>query len=470
MFSCPASSKRCGHWRSTLGPELVLFTCVALAIGVLLYRDLPVFGILSVVLLARALVDGRYAVNLAGTPATNLLGVGLVALGVAALLRGGRLAVLVVGFAVIAGFSALSARNTVPGVMEEWLRSLSVLGAAAIVANLPRMPRPQSVILLVQLVGGLSATVSLYQVATGTGHLVDGVMRATGTMAHPNSAALVYAIMVTASLGQYFSGGRRRRDLIWALLGGSALLACGSMGGLLAFVVMILAYALISKGIRLRTRVAAVFLAALAASAFALSPLGAARLSELSGLDLSAEAAERNSLEWRVGRWRELLEHWSSQPQFGLGFGSTANGAYLDGYAPHSEYVRILSETGLVGLGVFAVSAVLLIRALKRAAEDGSERAGIARVALAVAIGLAVNALAENTFMYAVPMYLFALLASYGLARRRSWVSKADDVTMASLESVSDRPPGSTHTRKQTSSFRRATPMSKAAAKRGPVE
>lgn len=394
-------------------PELLVAAVPVLAIGILTLREMPVFWILGTLLVARVWVDGPNNFTLSGMTATAVAGILILALALASGIRGWRAFVPYLVFCAALFVSSLQALEIDQGAGDEFLRWASVLGVWVIIANLRRRPRAVEVLGLIQIVGAVSVIPSLYQLITGTGLLVAGVQRATGTMAHPNSAALLYGMAALASLIAYFSYGRRRGNLWLVLLFLAGLLSSGSMGGIATFAIMLGAYAVISPGVPrgVRRWVGTIGLAGVIA--FVWTPLGAGRIAELSGLDLSGASGERNSLEWRFGRWRDLLEHWTDSPLIGAGYGSTVNGALLNGYAPHSEYVRVLVEMGVVGAVLAAIVVIALIRRCLGVARSQADDAPIAGLALAAIVGFLTNALAENTFMYSVPGYLLVALLAF---------------------------------------------------------
>jgi O-antigen ligase len=158
-------------------------------------------------------------------------------------------------------------------------------------------------------------------------------------------------------------------------------------------------------------------LAAAGVIGFLLSPLGAERVSEFVSLDLSGASGERNSLEWRIGRWQDVLTYWEQSPIVGVGYGAAAGGALLNGYPPHNEYVRAIVELGLLGIVVIAILIVATLRALRRVARTGEAAGALATLGIAMLGGMLVNAIAENTFMYSVPGYLLALTIASALWR-----------------------------------------------------
>jgi O-antigen ligase len=114
------------------------------------------------------------------------------------------------------------------------------------------------------------------------------------------------------------------------------------------------------------------------------------------------------SLGWRFHNWTVLLPQWESHPWFGIGLGNTVTGGVGLGELPHSEYVRYLVETGVIGVALLICAVVYLIRRLRRLPPGEPHAAGT--LGLAVLVGLLVNALTSNTLLYTPAAYAAILL------------------------------------------------------------
>jgi hypothetical protein len=117
----------------------------------------------------------------------------------------------------------------------------------------------------------------------------------------------------------------------------------------------------------------------------------------------------------------------SAHPLFGLGFNNFS--VYYElvtgktNWGPHSFYVALLVETGLVGAGVFAVFLWYLFRRLRAARSIGRALAAVGDPAAArvrpLAWGLTaalVGTLAANAFYLTMTFYYFYVLAALVLA------------------------------------------------------
>ena len=393
---------------------------VAAFVGVLLpfFSWAVNFRVLAALLLVRTFVDGPLSFDIAGQSASSLLGMVILVAGASLMIRNKQ--GLLLGSAVLA---CLAASTLLAGFTQQgfdgwpyFLRVASLIAFGLAFANLPRPAATRSVLALVQTVAVASAGFSFAQAATGTGMVVEGVVRPAGLLAHPNSAALVYGMGALASLALLREPKHRVLNVLVLAVLLAALLMTGSIGGIVAFLSMVSAFAFLSREVPFGAKVSLLAVSAVSFALFTVSPVGLERLSAFTSIDVSGASGERNSLEWRFGRWRELLEYWQTSPVFGLGYGrSTSGGLLPGGYPPHNEYLRVLVDTGLVGLTIALIFAVSLWAFLNRLLRttDSTDRRLLPGIAVATLVGLLVNSFTENTFTYSIPIYLFgAILGS----------------------------------------------------------
>jgi O-antigen ligase len=264
--------------------------------------------------------------------------------------------------------------------------------------------------------------VALEQLATHSGAVVGTALRAHGTFAHPNDAAVYFAIATTASLWLYL-GGRRRLDLLLGALFAAAVIATFSLDGFLTLLVMVTTLGVLRTGSR-RLRLGILALVPLLVAIFLATPLGSERLASESASEIGSAhirgSADSSSLAWRFQKWEALLPEWERNPLVGRGLGTIVaeeeptlggTGSVL----PHNEYVRYLVETGAVGIALVLLGLAALIGALRRARRRPSTR-DLAALGIAVAAGLLVNALAANTLLYTPAAYAAAMVLASVLA------------------------------------------------------
>ncbi len=309
--------------------------------------------------------------------------------------------------------------------VREGIRELSIVAVGFLVYNSRGALDLRTVVRIVQVAGFIAALLALFQLGTHSGTTVGGFVRSYGTFAHPNDAAVYFAVATMASLWLYLDQSRRRLDLALLVLFAAALISTFSLAGCLALVVMVAAFALLRSGsLRLRIGVGAAVV--LFVAAFALSPLGSERLESESGGGGKAAAGtasrdESSSLDWRFRKWAKLVPEWEKAPVLGLGLGTRVATQEATGRGesatnlPHSEYVRYLVETGAAGALILLAALWALIRRLRRFSREG-EGGNAAAFGLALVIGLLVNAAAANTLLYTPAAYAAAMIVAAILA------------------------------------------------------
>jgi O-antigen ligase len=398
--------------------------------------DQPLLAFLGVMLLVRVLTDDRSAANSRHSGSLNLSAVIavvfiLTALGLLLRRRQGlRFAVLAGAWLGVWTAIALHTSGASTETLRECVREVSVIAVALIAYNARTSMAVPTVARLLQLIGLVPAVLALYQLATHTGLDVDHSLRANGTFAHPNSAAMFFAVAAVASLWRYLDNGRRLLDAAFLTLFSAALIATFSIDGLITLTMMLVAFGALHPG-SLRVKLVPCAIAAVLMLTFFATPLGAKRVAGESATSLAAaERGETTStLDTRLYRWKTLLPQWEGAPVFGRGLGTTTTAENtatnrLNSLLPHNEYIRYLVETGVVGLALLLGSLILLIRGLVRKrripSTIGSGAFNAPALALAIVIGCLVNSLADNTLLnsptgYAAGLLIAAVLASPSL-------------------------------------------------------
>jgi O-antigen ligase len=394
--------------------------------------DLLLVSFLGAMLLIRVLTDdlsgpdtqNSGSLNLSGAIAVLLI---LVAAGLLLGRHRGVRATILAGLGLCLWTAiAVNTNGASTETLREGVREASVIALAVIVYNARGAVTVPIATRLVQLVGLTPALIAVYQLATHTGRDVAGEFRSYGTFAHPDSAAMFFAIAAAISLWRYLDDGRHRLDALLTVLFVTALLTTLSLDGLVTLIAMLIAYGALRHG-SLRERLIPCAIAGIVALTFFATPLGTQRVANESSTSLTtAEHGEANSsLAWRLNKWKTLIPEWERSPLAGRGLGTTVTGRRslgneFAGEAPHNEYVRYLVETGIVGLAFLLWAlAILILRLIHKRCIPGELEAdtrNAATLAIVIVIGCLVNALAENTLLnsptcYAVVLIVFAVLS-----------------------------------------------------------
>jgi O-antigen ligase len=427
MSAWPSQPSRLSSWRRWLG-----------VVGGL---DLPVVSFLGAALLVRVLTDDLASPDSRQSGSLDLSGgiaVLFILVAIALLLRR-RKGVLPTALAALwlcvwMGIAA-GTHGTSTETLREGVREGSVLALAVIVYNARGAVTVSTATRLVQLVGLAPALLALYQLATHTGMDIAGNLRSNGTFAHPDSAAMFFAIAATASLWRYLDDGRRRSDALLTTLFAAAVITTLSLDGLAALAAMLIALGALRPG-PFAAKLGPCLIAGLVLLAFLATPLGAQRIAKESSTSLAtADRGEADtSLDWRLHKWQTLLPEWEASPLVGQGLGTTTTteavpGNRFSGKPPHNEYVRYLVETGVIGLAILLAALTILIRNLLRrrripgTLDEGTLNAPA--LAIVIIVGCLVNALADNTFLnsptcYAAALIVVAILSLPGVETQRA--------------------------------------------------
>lgn len=389
--------------------------------------DLPLVPFVGGILFVRVLTDdfasatSRHSASLNPSALIAAMLI-LVAIGLLIHRRRGLVPTVMIGLALCLWMGvAIRSHGASAVTIREGVREMSIVAVAVIAYNARRALDVGVVARAIQVAGILAALLALYQLATHSGVNVGGDVRSNGTFAHPNDAAVFFSIAATASLWRYADLGRRRLDLMLALVFAAATISTFSIDGFLTLLVMIAAFGLIRPGSR-RLKLRAGILVGVLAVAFLATPLGSERLASESSTELGSGQARQggtNSLEWRLYKWETLIPEWERSPFVGKGLGTTVTSeataqSTTAGNLPHSEYVRYLVETGALGFIAILAGLTMLVRRLNRGRRlAGTQNA--AAFALALIAGLLVNGLAANTLLYTPAAYAAALVVGVAL-------------------------------------------------------
>lgn len=444
LFATPASIALPVRW---FEPRLVLslgcLICVLIAEGAAITQsylwaipllcllfasvaiDLPLVPFLGLSLLVRVLTDDSSSVTARHSGSIDLSGLiaGLMILVAVGLLLRRRqaawpalLAALWLGIWTVIAIKTDGASAT---TIREGVRETSIVALAVIVFNSRGILNISLVTRIIQIVGLAPALLALYQLVTHTGFLVGTEIRSNGTFSHPNSAAVFFAVVAMASLWRLVDNGHRRSDALFTMIYVVATIATFSLGGLASLLVMLVAFGLLRPG-SLRLKLGSCAIAGLVVVAFLATPLGSERIASESSTNFGQTsvhgATNNSSLGWRFYKWRTLIPEWEKSPLFGRGLGTTVTSEgtaanHTAGNPPHSELFRYLVETGAIGLIILLAALMFLLRALARRRRIPATR-GVAILGMAIVLGLLVDAVASNTFLYTPAAYASALIVA----------------------------------------------------------
>ncbi|MEL6900376.1 MAG: O-antigen ligase family protein [Cyanobacteria bacterium J06606_4] len=257
----------------------------------------------------------------------------------------------------------------------------------------------------------------------------SNVVRINSTLGYYNSFATFSLLFMVLALWRMQMA---RRRLGWLLLVG-ALLYCLLLSKSLTGMVMLVVFCGIYFLPRLRGRGLVGAIAVTMVLFFILSSdLAQSRLAELNQTpllnpDLSIskamvlQAADvdefRNSFNWRLLQWRNLLLQWQQHPLMGYGLNSAKKLSVFN-TTSHNDYVRFLVEEGIIGFSLFLLflmaQVIRLIQILRQSVPDSPQRA-LAQLVFAYLISMLVGMAAGNVMVHTATLfYLWALVALLG--------------------------------------------------------
>lgn len=381
----------------------------------LIARAMPLLPVGAIVT-ARALTDGL-DLSYRGIGPNDVLGLALIVYaGVLFLMRPRALGIALAILVVTAVWAAIGTAEFGIVPWLEWARVLSIVSVTAIVLLSRGSVRARDAALAVEFIAAVPAVVAIVQLATDTGIVLRGDIRAVGTLAHPNSAGMLFALAVFAAVVR-LAGRRTWLDALLGLVAAVGLVATQSLGGIAALLAMILVFVFAYRPFRWRTRAIVAALIVGIPVAVLLSPIGQSRLAGWGLADGADRGSAVDSLSWRFETWARLWEVSGQAPWLGRGLGATTAGTIVENNLPHNEYLRALVEVGWVGsIGICALIVVAIVLAI-RAATRPHAGWGPA-IILGTIAGLLVDSLVANTLLYTVPSYAAALLVA-GCVRDR---------------------------------------------------
>ena len=316
-------------------------------------------------------------------------------------------------FLGIAGLSIAYSPDRQSSV-EDWLRLLSVYSVYILTRTIftteVKIRKALNAVLLSALIPVLLAYI---QLVTGVGTVNDGGLdRIVGTFLHPNAFASYLLVILIFSFAQLMESNQFVRNKILmpvVLLSMGVFIMTLSRG---AWIVFVLAMLLMGM---LRYRKILGFFPPMVVAAVFLIPGIRGRIMDV--IDPSFSKG-RSAWEWRLETWSEIGPMVQQRPIFGHGL-ATVEVEF--GILTHNDYLRLLVETGALGLLAYLGLSFFLLRSTwldyKKipTAISRSFQVGL----FAMIAGFLVRELADNTLRNTVVMLYFwifvALVRNIGL-------------------------------------------------------
>jgi len=325
--------------------------------------------------------------------------------------------------------------SQVPTGIREWMRMFSWLMIYLLVMQLKEKIHPEkavsalffslvlpSIAALMQLVLPISL-LPAFLVRDSDG-LYEAGSRLVSTLAHPSAFATFLLLFIALTLWKVEQSPQDEKWRWLILLFALAFFMVSTKAFTIMFMFCVFIIAVIAPKLNILKLLGAIFLIAIVIGFFASTEFGQERFSSLadtplfnSNLDISRTIllsfGDGNSLNWRIAQWSFLIQAWQESPILGYGLGSSPNLTYFTGYYAHNDYVRFLSEEGIVGLGLFLLFMfVQFIRLFQfyRLSPPGSKQGNLASVMMAVLIAILVGMTTENIWNHTTLFFYWWLM------------------------------------------------------------
>ena len=294
------------------------------------------------------------------------------------------------------------------GSLADWLRLSSIFAAYLMTRTLVVSEKKAKVFFLTILLSSLiPMTVALYQWGTDQGVFSKDFEygRLAGTFSHPNAFSsylliiLVFNLVLILEKQSFIAGKLLFLHTAFCLF---LFVMTFSRGAWIVFVISMLFIGF------LRYRKVFILMPILAILALVFFPAIGERLE---GMIFFGAAGDASSITWRQMAWSNAMELFLKNPLLGNGLGMIS---YELGYRAHNDYVRLLAETGVVGIvSYFFLVYGTIRRSWKDYKKSATALAKALNLALlAILLGFVVRQYADNTLRHTVVMiYLWILIA-----------------------------------------------------------
>tara|TARA_B110000037_G_C17051835_1_gene478091 strand:- start:115 stop:1386 length:1272 start_codon:yes stop_codon:yes gene_type:complete len=250
----------------------------------------------------------------------------------------------------------------------------------------------------------------------GGNHVTEGYVRVQSCFNHPAHFSMYLMFMFCLAYATFLSGKSKNSTLLGLYIGLIVFLLIATytriswLGTIVCFVYLSWVYG------RRRYAILAAIMGALV-----LPVLGGEILSRMQDIEsflTSDDLLDRNnSMGWRFYFWSNLIEAWKESPWIGFGTGSSiVFGKELMGVwtSPHNGYLRVLYETGIIGLAAFIwVLGTMINQALRLLRQELDEDIKlIAHIYVTMMLGYIILNLTDNILeYYEVAIYNWAILS-----------------------------------------------------------
>jgi O-antigen ligase len=183
--------------------------------------------------------------------------------------------------------------------------------------------------------------------------------RFSGLILWPNVASVVYGI---ALCGVIVSSRRVSIKVLVSLILLGGIIATGTVTGTVATIIGL--FWIFRKKYLIFLLLLAIGVFVSIYSGFKIDVIQRISTFSIPNSELIQYQRSTDSTTWRIIQWQKVVSVIQENIYFGLGLGGVQYSNTLGGYLPHSDYLRILVETGITGFIVFLTAAKSAIKKL----------------------------------------------------------------------------------------------------------
>jgi O-antigen ligase len=244
--------------------------------------------------------------------------------------------------------------------LREWIRLFTIFVIFLLSYHLVKRDSFQQFLNLVFLSLAVPLCVGIYQLVTHSGRIITGIHRIHGTFVHPNGFALYLVFFIGLTLWRLTTS----KNKFWLLLLSLEVVSLIATFSLTGFIMCgVLCFFLLLKAGK-KQKVAIISFVSIFSLIVILTPQFQKRWEKIKKIDIRQVIETKkpvDSFTWRIINWHELLSLWREKPILGYGLDSTSLvnprkksvGPVGRGYSAHSDFVKYLVETGLVGFSFY---------------------------------------------------------------------------------------------------------------------
>lgn len=242
--------------------------------------------------------------------------------------------------------------------IREWIRLFTLFFTFVLSYNLITKIEDKKFIYYLFFSLTVPLIVGIYQLLTNSGieDISLGITRIYGSFAHPNSFGLYLVFFILLTLWAYIES----KSKLWFMLIIVEVVCLIFTFSFSSYVLMLMSFFLIvflKRGKR-RVKLFLLFLLVFSGLILINRPEFKKRWERIKLINIEKTLQEKvvvDSFTWRIVNWTNLLEIWKDRPILGTGLQTielvnpwkTIEGI---GYAAHNDFLKILIETGIVGL------------------------------------------------------------------------------------------------------------------------